>query len=310
MKTFIVDSPASQAHRVPEGHPEHAGRYTAVRDALQAVDCDDWTVAGQAPVAALARFHTVEHVDRVLTACAEAGLEQWVALDPDTPVCDRSAAAALAAVGGACQAVDRVVGEGEGAGFLLARPPGHHAEPDRAMGFCLFNQIAVAALHALDVHGLPSVAIVDIDVHHGNGTQMLAERDERVTFCSLHQASLYPGTGNAGETGLNGNVVNVPLEAGTGSTAWRNAFQAEVLPALRRARPALLLVSAGFDAHADDPLGGLALQDDDFAWVAGQLAGIAAEFAFSRLVSVLEGGYDCPAMGRSAAAFVQALVRA
>lgn len=310
MKTTIIDSPASLSHRLPAGHPEHEGRYTAVREALTGLGGTNWIQAEQAPVEALARFHSVEHVDRVLTACAEAGTDGWVALDPDTLVCDRSAGAALAAAGGACQAVDGAVEAGEGGYFVLARPPGHHAEPDRAMGFCLFNSVAVAAKHALDVHGLTNVAIVDIDVHHGNGTQCLAERDERVLFCSLHQAPLYPGTGSRGETGLNGNVVNVPLPEGTGGGEWRAAFEAEVIPALRRARPALILVSAGFDAHADDPIGGFRLVEDDYAWVAEQLAGIAAEFAFSRLVSVLEGGYDCPAMGRSAAAFLRALSRA
>lgn len=307
MKTTIVDSPASLEHRLPDGHPEHVGRYTAVREALEGVPVSHWVTAEQAPVEALARFHTVDHVDRVLSACAEAGEENWVALDADTLVRGPSARAALSGVGGALMAVDGAVEDGEGAWFVLARPPGHHAEPDQAMGFCLFNQIAIAAKHALDVHGLPSVAIVDIDVHHGNGTQCLAETDERVHFISLHQAPLYPGTGSAGETGLNGNVVNIPLPEGTDSESWRRAFEAEVIPALRRAEPALVLVSAGFDAHADDPLAGFRLTDEDYAWAATQLAGIAREFAFSRLVSVLEGGYDCPALARSACAFVQAL---
>ena len=310
MKTTVIDSPASLSHRVPDGHPEHAGRYTAVREALGALSDVAWAEAPQAPVEALARFHTVEHVDRVLTACAEAGLDGWVALDPDTLVCGQSAGAALSAAGGALAGVDTVVEDGEGAVFLLARPPGHHAEPDRPMGFCLFNSIAVAAKHALDVHGLSSVAIVDIDVHHGNGSQCLAERDERVLFASLHQSPLYPGTGHRGETGLNGNVVNVPLEPGTAGAAWRAAFAAEVLPALQRVQPALILVSAGFDAHADDPVGGLDLVEADYVWAAEQLAAAASEFAYSRLVSVLEGGYDCPALGRSAAAFVGALARA
>lgn len=172
MKTTIIDSPASLAHRLPEGHPEHAGRYTAVREALQGIAGTQWIEAPQAPVEALARFHSVQHVDRVLTACAEAGLDGWTALDPDTLVCGQSASAALSAAGGAIEGVDRVIGEGEGAVFLLARPPGHHAEPDRPMGFCLFNSVAVAAAHALDVHGLASVAIVDIDVHHGNRIAM------------------------------------------------------------------------------------------------------------------------------------------
>ena len=310
MKTTVFDSPASLLHRVPEDNPEVPARYEAVREALQKIPDVDWRDAPQAPVEALARFHTVEHVDRVFTACAEAGPDGWVNLDYDTPVCDRSATAALAAAGGALAGVDRVVADGQGAVFSLARPPGHHAEPAKAMGFCLFNSVAVAARHALDVHALPKVAIVDIDVHHGNGSQTMAEQDERVFFASLHQAPLYPGTGNADETGIDGNVLNVPLPAGTGGEAWRAAFSQQVVPALRKAQPSLILVSAGFDAHADDPLGGFGLVEADYAWAAEELAGIAAEFAFSRLVSVLEGGYDCPALGRSAAAFVDALVQA
>jgi acetoin utilization deacetylase AcuC-like enzyme len=178
------------------------------------------------------------------------------------------------------------------------------------MGFCLLNSIAIAALHALEVHGLTRVAIIDIDVHHGNGSQCLAELDARVMFASLHQSPLYPGTGSAGETGLNGNVVNVPVMAGTAGAEWRESFVRDLRPALAGFRPEFIFVSAGFDAHERDPAGGLALLEADFAWAASELAALAAEFASSRLVSVLEGGYDCPALGRSAAAFVQALVEA
>jgi acetoin utilization deacetylase AcuC-like enzyme len=310
MKTTIFDSPASRLHLVPPGHPEHVGRYEAVREALLALPGSDWREAPTAAMTDVARFHSAAHVDRVLTACADAPAGQWLALDPDTLVCDRSAAAALGAVGAAVAAVDQVIADEGGAAFVLARPPGHHAEPDRPMGFCLFNTIAIAAAHALEVHDLTSVAIVDIDVHHGNGTQCLAEREARVFFASLHQAPLYPGTGGEGETGLNGNVLNCPMPDGVTGQQWRQRFEAAVLPALRRARPQLVLVSAGFDAHADDPVGGWGLRSNDYAWAAGQLAGIARDFGGSRLVSVLEGGYDCPALGRSAAAFVDALSQA
>jgi acetoin utilization deacetylase AcuC-like enzyme len=310
MKTTIHDSPSSRLHAVPPGHPEHAGRYEAAREALLGLPGCDWVEAPAGGMPDVARFHTAEHVDRVLSACAAARPGDWVGLDPDTLVCDRSAAAALGAVGGAVAAVDRVVADAGGAAFVLARPPGHHAEPDRAMGFCLFNTIAIAALHALDVHDLATVAIVDIDVHHGNGTQCLAERDDRVFFASLHQAPLYPGTGGEGETGLNGNVLNCPMPGGVTGAQWRARFETQVIPALQRVRPELVLVSAGFDAHADDPVGGWGLHSDDYAWAARQLAGIAREFSQSRLVSVLEGGYDCPALGRSAAAFVGALSEA
>lgn len=310
MKTTIYDSPASRLHAVPPGHPEHAGRYEAARDALLALPTPEWREAPTGAMTDVARFHSAAQVDRVLSACAEAPAGEWLALDPDTLVCDRSVAAALGAVGAAVAAVDQVIEDGGGAAFVLARPPGHHAEPDQAMGFCLFNTIAIAAAHALDVHDLSSVAIVDIDVHHGNGTQCLAEREDRVFFASLHQAPLYPGTGSEGETGLNGNILNCPMPDGVTGPQWRQRFEDRVLPALRRARPQLVLVSAGFDAHADDPVGGWGLRSNDYAWAAGQLAGIAQEFGDSRLVSVLEGGYDCPALGRSAAAYVDALSQA
>ncbi|WP_417493776.1 histone deacetylase family protein [Maricaulis sp.] len=310
MRTLVIDNPASRMHRVPPGHPEHEGRYVAVRDALAALTDPVWHEARPASTAAVERFHTGDYIESIRAACLTAEPAQWVSLDLDTKVCRESWDAALATAGGAIDAVDRIMAGEADAAFCLARPPGHHAEPDRAMGFCLFNAIAISALHALEVHGLTRVAIVDIDVHHGNGSQCLAELDGRVMFASLHQSPLYPGTGSVGETGLNGNVVNVPLMAGTAGADWREAFRQQVRPALEAFHPQLIFVSAGFDAHERDPAGGLALMEDDFAWAAGELASLAAEFASSRLVSVLEGGYDCPALGRSAAAFVQALVEA
>ncbi|WP_417477466.1 histone deacetylase family protein [Maricaulis sp.] len=310
MRTLVIDNPASQMHRVPPGHPEHEGRYTAVREALAGLAQPVWHLATPSGIAAVERFHTADYIERVRAACLTAGAAEWVALDLDTKVCRESWDAALATAGGAIIAVDRIMAGEADAAFCLARPPGHHAEPDRAMGFCLLNSIAIAALHALEIHKLSRVAIIDIDVHHGNGSQCLAETDERVFFGSLHQSPLYPGTGAAGETGLNGNVVNLPLMAGTRGAAWREAFEAGLKPALAAFRPDFIFVSAGFDAHERDPAGGLALLEADFAWAATELAGLAAEFASSRLVSVLEGGYDCPALGRSAAAFVQALAEA
>ncbi|WP_417490824.1 histone deacetylase family protein [Maricaulis sp.] len=310
MRTLVIDNPASRMHRVPPGHPEHEGRYVAVRDALLELTAPVWHEANRADAAAVERFHTADYVESIRAACLTAEPAQWVSLDLDTKVCRESWDAALATAGASLDAVDRIMAGEADTAFCLARPPGHHAEPDRAMGFCLLNGIAIAALHALEVHGLTRVAIVDIDVHHGNGSQCLAETDSRVMFASLHQSPLYPGTGSEAETGLNGNVINLPLAAGTRGEAWRQAFTQQVRPAVANFRPELIFVSAGFDAHERDPAGGLALLEDDFAWVAGELAALAAEFASSRLVSVLEGGYDCPALGRSAAAFVQALVEA
>lgn len=307
MTALIIDSPASAGHPVPPGHPEHPGRYDAARAALEGVEEAIWLDSRAAVRGELERFHTPAHVERVLGTVAAVQEGEWAALDADTQVTQSSAAAGLHAAGGVVEAVDRIM-TGEAAhAFCLARPPGHHAEPDRAMGFCLFNSIAVGACHALDVHGLERVAIVDIDVHHGNGTQCLAEKDARVFFASLHQAPLYPGTGTRKETGINGNVLNIPMPAATPAAVWRQHFEAEVLPALRQFKPQMIFVSAGFDGHADDPLGGFLLQDGDYAWIAQELAGVAQETAESRLVSVMEGGYDCPALGRAAAAFTAAL---
>jgi acetoin utilization deacetylase AcuC-like enzyme len=307
MRTLIVDSTVSPEHAVPQGNPEHAGRYEAVRAALQSVDNVAWTDSAPATDEQILRFHSRHHFDRLADAAAIASDAQPVALDWDTHVHGHTDAAARHAAGAAILAVDAVMAGRQDAAFCLARPPGHHAEPDRAMGFCYYNSVALAALHALDHHGLERVAIIDIDVHHGNGTQCLAERDERVLFASLHQSPLYPGTGHASETGLNGNVVNLPLADGVAGPAWRTAFKAEVLPALMRFQPEFIFVSAGFDAHAADPLGGLGLLEADFAWAAQQLAEFAVKSASARLVSVLEGGYDCAALGRSSAAFVGAL---
>jgi len=306
MKTVIIDNPLSLEHNTPPGHPEHIGRYEAVKTALGALEGVDWKPAIAGTREQIERFHPTEYFDWMLTAneAAQTGL---VSLDPDTHISQRSMEAGMMSVGGACEAVDlAIAGESEAA-FLLARPPGHHAEPIRAMGFCLFNTIALAASYALKEYRIERVAIIDIDVHHGNGTQCLAEKDDRVFFASLHQSPLYPGTGNADETGLNGNVLNIPLDEGTQGAEWREAFEREIIPALEKFKPEMVFVSAGFDAHKDDPVGGLCLSEDDFAWAATQLAGIAKQFASSRLVSVLEGGYECAALGRSARAFVEAL---
>jgi acetoin utilization deacetylase AcuC-like enzyme len=307
MRTIIIDSPASLTHAVPAENPEHAGRYQAVRAALLGVPGLAWTESGLATDQQIARFHSQAHLDRLAEAAATASDEEPVALDWDTHVHAHTDRAARHAAGAAVQAVDSIMADRQDAAFILARPPGHHAEPGRAMGFCFYNSIAIAALHALEQYGLDRVAIIDIDVHHGNGTQCLAENDARVFFSSLHQSPLYPGTGHAHETGLNGNVVNVPIEDGVAGLAWRSIFETEVSPALKSFQPEFVFVSAGFDAHAADPLGGLGLLEEDYAWAAKQLAEIAAKTASSRLVSVLEGGYDCPALGRSAAAFVGAL---
>ena len=214
--------------------------------------------------------------------------------------------AAYRAAGGVVRAVDLVIGGDAQNAFAAIRPPGHHAERETAMGFCFFGSVAVAAKHALAFHGLKRVAIVDFDVHHGNGTQDLVEEDERILFCSSHQSPLWPGTGAADETGV-GNVLNVPLPGGTGSAVFRAEYEAKVFPRIERFKPELLLISAGFDAHEDDPLASMNLVDEDFAWVTSRLCDLADAHCSGRVVSALEGGYDLDALGRAARAHVAVL---
>ena len=304
MKTRVLATPASAHHHPPEGHPERAERYQAVLAGAEAssVEIEQWT----APVdrIALERVHAPALVDAIMAASPTRG---EVALDADTYVSTGSLGATLAAAGAGIAAVDQVLdGEAE-AVFVACRPPGHHAEPDRSMGFCLFNTVAIAAMHAIEERGLASAAIVDVDVHHGNGTQAFVEDEPRLNFVSLHQEWIYPGTGAAHETGARGNILNIPLEAGTQGEAWLERFEHQVLPLLESKRPDMLLVSAGFDAHRADPLAGLALDEADYAAIGARLAQAARAFSHSRLVCVLEGGYDCAALERCVGAFLGAL---
>ncbi len=220
-----------------------------------------------------------------------------------------SGEAALRAAGAVCAAVDAVVGGAARNAFCAVRPPGHHAERARAMGFCLFNNVAIGAAHARAVHGLDRVAVVDFDVHHGNGTQAIFAADADLFFASTHQYPFYPGTGGRDETGV-GNIVNVPLAAGSGSDEFRQAMTGEILPALRGFAPDMVCVSAGFDAHVDDPLAQLRFTEDDYDWATREIAKAADECCDGRLVSTLEGGYDLAALGRSCATHVRALMAA
>jgi acetoin utilization deacetylase AcuC-like enzyme len=228
-------------------------------------------------------------------------------LDADTALSPGSAEAALRAAGAAVAAVDAVLASPGSRAFCAVRPPGHHATADTAMGFCLFNNIAVAALHALQAHGLARVAIADFDVHHGNGTQAIFEHDPRVLFVGSHQMPLYPGTGAESETGM-GNIVNAPLPPDSGSEAFRVAWETRLLPAIDAFEPQLLLVSAGFDAHARDPLAQLRLSADDYGWLTQRLVELANRHAQGRVVSLLEGGYDLVALRESSVAHVAALL--
>jgi acetoin utilization deacetylase AcuC-like enzyme len=261
----------------------------------------------EAPEAALddiARSHPRSFVERLLAAVPQSG---HVGIDADTIMSPASGQAALRAAGAVAAAVDAVVaGEAENA-FCAVRPPGHHAEPGRAMGFCLFNNIAIGALRAREVHGLARVAVIDFDVHHGNGTQARFADDPSLFYASTHQYPLYPGTGAASETGV-GNIVNVPLRPMAGSQEFRLGFTRQILPALDAFRPEMLLISAGFDAHRSDPLAQLLLDESDYTWVTEQLLAVARTHAGDRVVSALEGGYDLHALGASVAAHLRVLM--
>lgn len=307
MTTAFFTHADGEAHQTPPGHPEAPARLAAIAEALAAPDFAmlDRQSAPLAMEERLLLCHPQAYIDRIRRALPAAGIYQ---LDADTHVSNMSMQAALRAVGGACAGVDRVMGSAGGNAFVAMRPPGHHAETEKPMGFCLFGTVAIAAKYAMQMYGLSRVAVVDFDVHHGNGTQDLLWDESRALFISSHQMPLWPGTGAADERGAHDNVMNVPLKPGTNGASFRQVYEDAVLPQLDRFAPELVIVSAGFDAHRDDPLAQLELLEEDFAWVMGALCDIAAKHCDGRLVSVLEGGYDLPALGRSVAAHVKVLM--
>ena len=295
--------PAGLTHDPGPGHPEQPARLQVVLEALDDHYPDlAWEQAPAARRGDLLRVHGADLVDQVLEPLP-AGLRH---LDADTAVSPGSARAALHAAGAGIAAVDAVLAGRDDTAFCAVRPPGHHATADTAMGFCLFNNIAVAAAHARDQHGLERVAIVDFDVHHGNGTQAIFQRDPAVAYFSTHQSGLYPHTGSVYERGV-GNMHNVLLPPGSGGFRFRNTWLDTLLPALDDFRPQLVLVSAGFDAHLADPLADLMLDAEDFAWITTELRAIARRHAGGRLVSMLEGGYNLGALAECAVAHVGAL---
>jgi len=303
MVTRVYHHPDFAGHVTPPGHPEQVARLAAVEHGLSDLPVE----RHEAPIAAddeVLRCHPAAYLAKVRRAIPTEG---WVALDGDTILSPGSLTAALRAVGGIAAAVDAVMaGQAQNA-FVAGRPPGHHAETATAMGFCLFGTVAIAAKRLLDHHGLSRVAIVDFDVHHGNGTQDLLWDEPRILFASTHQMPLYPGTGRADERGAHGNILNHPLRAGTGSAAMRAAYDGHILPALEAFAPEFLLISAGFDAHSADPLASLEWQAEDYAWLTRRLCDLADRHANGRIVSTLEGGYDLAALQASVAAHVGVL---
>jgi acetoin utilization deacetylase AcuC-like enzyme len=294
-------------HVTPPGHPERVARLEAVARALAAPEFAALS-RREAPTGTredVMLCHPGGHIDRVAAAIPEEG---WVSLDADTHVSAGSMQAALRGIGGCVAAVDAVLRGEVANAFVACRPPGHHAERETAMGFCLFGNVAIAARHAMERHGLSRVAIVDFDVHHGNGTQDLLWDEARALFVSSHQMPLYPGSGHPHETGAHDNVMNVPLAPMTDGNLMRRVYEAEVIPALLDYRPELLLISAGFDAHAADPLANLDWTAEDFAWLTERLCDVAEDACEGRVVSTLEGGYDLDALGLSVAAHLRVLM--
>jgi acetoin utilization deacetylase AcuC-like enzyme len=307
MTTALITHCDCLEHVNPPGHPEAVDRLRAVMAALEAEEFA-YLARVEAPLAgdeALLRVHPAAHIARIE---ADRPARGFATLDADTFMCPGSVTAARRAAGAIVQAVDMVMAGEVANAFCAVRPPGHHAEPETPMGFCLFGTVAVGAMHALEAHGLKRVAIMDFDVHHGNGTQALLWNEKRVLFASTQQMPLYPGTGSPHEKGAHGQIVNVALDPGAGGAEFREAMRKVVLPAIDAHAPEMVFISAGFDAHARDPLANLNLTEADFAWATRELCTLADRHAGGRVVSTLEGGYDLTALAASVAAHVRVLM--
>lgn len=307
MTTGLFTHPACLDHRLPSGHPESPDRLRAVLHALDEDRFNDLqrVEARRATIEEISRVHIDGFAQAILDAVPARGFAQ---IDADTAISPGSGEAALRAAGALCMAVDQVAAKQLQNAFCAVRPPGHHAEPDRAMGFCLFNNVAIGAAHARAKHRFHRIAVIDFDVHHGNGTQAAFENDGEMFFASTHQWPLYPGTGDPREHGVAHNIVNAPLPPGAGSSEFRQMMTDVVIPALDAFSPAFVFISAGFDAHVLDPLANLNLTEDDFAWATREVLKVAANHCEGRVVSTLEGGYNLDALAESAKAHVEALM--
>jgi acetoin utilization deacetylase AcuC-like enzyme len=304
MHTAYITHPSGLKHNMGDWHPESPQRLRAIDDRLHAAHLFDFLAHREAPRvhrSQLLRVHDAAYIDFVEAASPSEGFQ---ALDPDTSMNPHSLEAACHAAGGAAMAVDLVMRGEVANAFVACRPPGHHATRNQAMGFCIFNNVAVAAAHALEAHGLERVAIVDFDVHHGNGTEDIFRDDPRVMLCSTFQHPFYPF---CGADTVSAHIVNVPLPAGTTGTPYREAFSAQIMPRLETFRPQMLLFSAGFDGHREDDMAQFGLVEADYVWITEQVMGVAARHAGGRIVSVLEGGYDLSSLGRSVAAHIKAM---
>ena len=304
--TLVYFHPDCLLHNTGAGHPERSDRVRSVLAHLHKVDAKElrYQEAPKATTEQLSRIHPSHHIHSILD---EIPGSELIHLDPDTTLSKGSNNAALRAAGAVCAAVDAVVKGPITRAFCVTRPPGHHAEPDQAMGFCVFNNVAIAAAHARHKHGIQRLALVDFDVHHGNGTQKIFETDTNTLFISSHEMPLFPGTGAQSETGQ-GNIVNIPLTPKTGSSVFRKKWEQRGLPRLRSFAPELIFISAGFDGHKDDPLASLQLAPEDYGWLTQEIVAIAIASSQGRIISTLEGGYDLEALCESCAAHVHAII--
>ena len=308
MTTRYYENEIFKQHITPPGHPERVDRLRALEAALTAKAFETLDRV-QAPIAneeIILNTHPQAYLDHIKSKIPETGISR---IDSDTILSPKSFDAALCGVGASIAAVDDVFGQTIDNAFVASRPPGHHAEENKAMGFCLFNNVAVCARHAQKKHSAERVAIIDWDVHHGNGTQDIFWDDKTVLYCSTHQMPLFPGSGSKYEAGEYNNICNAPLNAGDGSDLFRSAFKDRIIPAIQTFMPDIIIISAGFDAHFRDPLAQINLDQDDFDWATGRLMELATRFCDNRIVSVLEGGYDLEGLAVSGAAHINRLMR-